>query len=71
MEELITLHHGNFAILGWQVKDFAQKTGCSNWVADQALQFQLFLDEMKKESPEWNTTHKTRMEPVFIGTNDP
>ena len=55
MEELITLHHGNFAILGKWVKEFAQWTGCSNWVADWALQSQLLLDEMKKEHRGWNT----------------
>ena len=58
MEELITLHHGNFAILGRWVKEFTQRTGCLNQVTDWALQSQLFLDEMKKEYPGWNTTHR-------------
>ena len=58
MEELITLHHGNFAILGRWVKEFDQRTGCSNWVADLVLQSQLFLDEMKKEHPGWNTVFR-------------
>ena len=58
MEELITLHHGNFAILGRWVKEFAQKMGCLNQVADWALQSQLFLDEMKKECTGWNTASR-------------
>ena len=58
MEELITLHHGNFAILGKWVKEYAQRGGCSNWVADWALWSQLFQDEMKKEHPGQNTTHR-------------
>ena len=58
MEELITLHHGNFTILGRQVKEFTQRMGCLNLVADWALQCQSFLDEMQKECPRWNTTHR-------------
>ena len=56
MEEL-TLHHGNFAIPEKQVKEYTQRTGCSNQVADQALWSQLFLDEMK-ECPGWNTANR-------------
>ena len=52
---MITLLHGNFVILGKLAKKYAQRTGCSNWVADWALQSQLFLDKMKKEHPGWNT----------------
>ena len=58
MKELFTLHHGNFAILWKWAKEFTQRIGCSNWVADWALQSQLFLDEMKKECPGWNTAHR-------------
>ena len=39
-------------------KEFPQRKGCSNLVADWALQSQLFLDEMKKEHPIWNTAHR-------------
>ena len=46
MEELIILHYGNFTILGKRVKEYTQQMGCSNWVADQALCYKLFLDEM-------------------------
>ena len=35
-------------------KGVAQRMGCSNQVADQALQSQIFLDEMKIEHQEWN-----------------
>ena len=58
MEELITLYHGNFMILEKRAKEYAQRTGCSNWVAEQALHSQLFLDEMKKESLGQNTAHR-------------
>ena len=49
MEELITLLHGNFTILGKRTKEYTQRTGCSNQVANWALQSQLFLGKMKKE----------------------
>ena len=39
------------------MKEYPQRTGCSNWVADQALWSQLFLDEMK-EHPGWNNAHR-------------
>ena len=45
-------------ILAIRPKEYAWRTGCSNQVADQAPQFQLFLDEMKKECLGWNTAHK-------------
>ena len=35
-----------------------KRTGCSNQVADWALWSQLFLYEMRKECPGWNTTHR-------------
>ena len=56
MEELITLHHGNFTILGKWEKEYTQRSGCSNAVAEWALLSQLFLDKLKKECPGWNTT---------------
>ena len=37
MEELVTLHYGNFSILGEWVREFTQSTSCSNWVANQNL----------------------------------
>ena len=43
MEELVILHKGNFSILGEWVREFAQRTCCSNWVGDQTLWSQLFL----------------------------
>ena len=58
MEELITLHYGNFVILGKRAKEYTQRTGCFNWVADWSLKSQLFLGEMKKECLGQNTTHK-------------
>ena len=58
MEELITLHHGNFVIWGKSAKEYTLRTGCFNLVADWALQSQLFLDKMKKEHPGQNTTHR-------------
>ena len=61
IEELVTLHYGNFSILGEQVKELAWRTGCSNWVASQTLQGQLFLDEIRREHPGWSTTHKQEL----------
>ena len=69
MDELITLHHGKFKILRKRAKEYAQRTGCSNWVADQVFQSQIFMDEMKKECPgksatcgqEWNLFLLERM----------
>ena len=58
MEKLLTLHYGNFSILGEWVKEFAQRTGCSNWVADWTLCSQLFLDEIRREHLGWSATHK-------------
>ena len=55
MEELITFHHSNFMILGERAKEYAWRTGCSNWVADQTLRSQLFLHKIKKECMGWNT----------------
>ena len=58
MEELVTLHHRSFTILVEQVKEFAQRTSCSNRVADWTLRGQLFLNELRWEHPQWSTTHK-------------
>ena len=58
MEELIILHHGYFAILRKREKEYAQRTGCSNQVANQTLQSQLLLDEMKKECPGLDAAHR-------------
>ena len=55
MEELITLHHGNFMILGKYAKAYTQRTGCSKLVGEWSIQSQLFLDEMKRECPGQNT----------------
>ena len=58
MEESVTLQYGNFAILGEQVREFDWRTGCSNWVADQILRGQLFLDELWREYLGWTTAQK-------------
>ena len=42
MEESVTLYHGNFSILVEWAREFAQRTGCSNCVANWILQSQLF-----------------------------
>ena len=47
MEELVTLQYGNFTILVKWIRDYTQRAGCSNRVANQALQFQLFLNETR------------------------
>ena len=58
MEELVTLHYGNFSILGEWVREFAQRTGCSNWVANWTLQSQVFLNELRREHLGWSITQK-------------
>ena len=56
MKELVTIQYGSFTILGKRVKEFAQRTSCSKWVADQTLQGQLNLSKLRREHPGWNTT---------------
>ena len=56
MEKLVTLQYGNFTILGEQMKEFAQRTDCSNRVANQTLRDQLYLNELTREHPGWITT---------------
>ena len=53
MGELVTLQYRCFTILGEQVKEFAQRTGCSKRVADWTLCGQLYLNELKREYPGW------------------
>ena len=55
MEELVTLQYGSFTLLGWWVKEFAQRTGCSKRVAYQTIWGQLYLNELKREYLDWNT----------------
>ena len=40
------------------MREFTQRTGCSNWVANQTLWGQLFLDKFRREHPGWSTTCK-------------
>ena len=58
MEKLVILNYGNFSILGRQVRQYAQRTGCSNGVVDQILWGQLFLDKLFREHSHWTTTQK-------------
>ena len=58
MEELVTLYYGNFSILGEWVREFAQRTSCSNQVADWTLWNQLSLTELHREHLGWNTAPK-------------
>ena len=57
MEEFVTLHYGNFSILGEWAKEFTQRNG-SNWVADETLRGQMFLNELKREHLGWSTAQK-------------
>ena len=58
MEELVIIYYGNFSILGSHVRDYAQRTGCLNRLADQIIQGQLFLDELHREHLGWTTAQK-------------
>ena len=55
MEELVSLQYGSFTILGDQAREYAQKTSCSNRVADWTIQSQLYLSDLRRENPGWNT----------------
>ena len=61
MEELVTLQHGNFAILGKRAREFTLRTSCSNRVADQTLRYQLFLNELRWEHQGWRNHLLTRV----------
>ena len=50
MGELVTFQYGNFAILGEQVKEFTQRTGCSNRVANHTLRGQLYLSNLEENT---------------------
>ena len=70
MEELVILYYGNFSILGSWVREYTQRTGCSNRVTDQTLWNQLFLDKLHKEHLGFSTTQKQEwglflLEPVL------
>ena len=55
MEELVNLQYGSFTTLGEQTWEFIQRTGCSNRVAKQTLQGQLYLNKLRRQHPGWNT----------------
>ena len=38
------------------MKEYAQRTSCPNWVADQTLQSQLYHSQLRREHPGWNTS---------------
>ena len=40
------------------MREFTQRTSCSNWVANQTLQSQLFLIKLHREHLGWSTTQK-------------
>ena len=52
MEKLVTLKYGNFTIEREQVKKCAQRTSCSNRVANQTHRGQLYVNELRREQ-EW------------------
>ena len=56
MEELITLQHGSFTILEERVREYAQRTGCPNQVADWTLQVQLYVNTLRREHLNGNAT---------------
>ena len=43
------------------MREFAQRTGCSNWVANQTLWSLLFLNELHREHLDWSTTWKQEL----------
>ena len=55
MEEWDILQYGSFTILGEWVREYAQRTSCSNQIADQTLWHQLYSSKLRRELPGWNT----------------
>ena len=53
MDTMVTLQYGSFTALVEWAKAVALTTGHSKVVADQALRYQLFLDKLKREHPDW------------------
>ena len=66
MEDLVTLHYRNFSILAKQEREFAQRTHCSNWVADPTLKSKLFLHKLWWEHLGWSTTQKQEWGLFFL-----
>ena len=66
MEELVTLQYANFTILGERVKEFAQRTGCSNRAANWTLRGQLYLNKLRREHPGWNTAWHQEWGPFLL-----
>ena len=71
MEELVTLHYGTFLIVARWAREFAQRASCSNWVAEQTIQSQLFLKQIKTRTSRLEHCPKTRMGPIPAGVPAP
>ena len=55
--KLVTLYYGSFAAPSKWTKILAQRTGCSKWVTECPLRWQLFLDNQSKNHPDWSVAH--------------
>ena len=66
MEELVTLQYGSFTLLEERAKEFAQRTGCSKWVADETLWGQVYLGKLRREHPDWNTAWCQEWHPFLL-----
>ena len=67
MEKVVNPHYEIFSILGEWAREFAQSTSCSNQLADQTLQGQLFLDEKKERISGLEHCPQTGMGPFSPG----
>ena len=70
MEELVTLQYGSFTILGKRAKEFTQRTSCSKRAADQTLQGQFYLSELRR-APELEHCPTPGMGSLLAGVPDP
>ena len=70
MEELVILYYGNFSILGSQAGESAQRTGCSNRVADQTPE-PVILRQITQGAPRLEHYLETGMGLIPVGAHAP
>ena len=51
LEELVTPQYGSFSILSEWTKQLTWRTGCSKWVTNWAVRWQLYLEKLGKDHP--------------------
>ena len=54
LKELFILQYGSFSTMIKQVKQLAQRTGCSKHPTEWAMNWQLYLNELDRSHPGWS-----------------